>query len=509
MADRPLNECFDTSGHWYVPEAPQQVIAGSLHYTPDQTELHLDGTFRQLRGIISAGDDIQTYPIVHGVTKKGEAVTLLNAQRSGYSVNFQSGGLRQSERLISTVLLIGAHVPANFAFPKVSFRVPSLQVWHARKTIDETFERDAASSSSTLSYRIQRPAKEAIRVAAINTNLEWHLGLHWNADPFTSVAVSVSAWVTFHPDSPQSLTWYLEQYIKLATMLAFIAGAPMSPDCIDASIDESPHQVYVMVALPDVSYCTHNNRHQFFLDRGTMGIELENVVARWFEVYDSIRMPSRLALSIFASQKMWLHVEFLSLMQALEGFHRRLFAGNYMDETEFVKVKNVLEKAIPTELGADHKAALRARIGYGNEISLRQRLHALADMIPEQIRASIFGVAGKVPQQWIDTRNYYTHWDEELRARVLDGQDMYYANGRMRHFLRILYLQLMGIPEDALAKSITNASEISQHLVQINAVERRRRDPNDKSGVIMVVTEQQASKEAKSGPESPGAGPSM
>ena len=91
-------------------------------------------------------------------------------------------------------------------------------------------------------------------------------------------------------------------------------------------------------------------------------------------------------------------------------------------------------------------------------------------------------------REWIDTRNYYTHWDEGLRANVLDGQEMYYANIRTRHFLRVLYLNLIGIPEEALIKSTSNPSAISQHLIQINAIERRGDDPNDNSAVLMRIT---------------------
>jgi hypothetical protein len=247
-----------------------------------------------------------------------------------------------------------------------------------------------------------------------------------------------------------------------------------------------------MVALTDVGYCKHTNLHDFFITRGTMGIELEHVLARWFEIYPKVHMPSRLAMSILASEKLWMHVEFLSLMQALEGFHRGLYDGNYTDEAKYEAVKKVLEGAIPTDLGADHRAALRSRFKYGNEISLRKRLDSLAEQLPEQMRETILGNGKKVPQQWIDTRNYYTHWDEALRANVLDGQEMYHANVRMRHFLRVLYLDLMGIPKEALIKTIANPSAISQHLIQVNAIDRRRTDPDDKYGVIMSITEQKA-----------------
>ena len=42
-----------------------------------------------------------------------------------------------------------------------------------------------------------------------------------------------------------------------------------------------------------------------------------------------------------------LHIEFLSLMQALEGFHRALYEGLYMDEQGYASVKKALGDAIP------------------------------------------------------------------------------------------------------------------------------------------------------------------
>lgn len=368
MAEHFLNEPFEVSGQWYLPDVPQQVVAGILRYTPKHTELHLDDTFRPLHGTISAGDNVESYPLVYGVTTKGEAVTLLNAQRMGISINFGSGGFRQPERLIATLILVGAHVPLDFAYPEISFRIPGLQIWQSRQNIDFQFERNIPNESWTLAYRVQRLPKETTRVAGINSNFEWHVGLQWSTDQFSAVAVTVSAWVTIHPDTPQGLTWYLAQLQQLTTMLTFLAGVPMSPDCVAASIDESNRSVYVMVALTDVGYCRHTNLHDFFITRGTMGIELEQVLARWFEIYPKVHMPSRLAMSILASEKLWMHVEFLSLMQALEGFHRGLYGGNYTDEVKYEAAKKVLEGAIPTGLGADHQAALRSRLTHKSVI---------------------------------------------------------------------------------------------------------------------------------------------
>lgn len=493
MSDRPLDQPFEVSGQWHLPETPQQSIAGNLRYAPEHTELHLHDTFRPLRGTIRAGDSLQTYPLVHGVTEKGEAVTLVNAHRMGVSFNFGSGGLRQPERLMTTLLLMGAHMPSDFLYPTVSFGIPGLQVWHSRKNIDQSFDKDDKSGTSTLTFRLQRPPKEIIRIPSIGANLEWYVGYSSNTDPYRFIDVAVSASVTFRPDQPQALPWYLEKFAELNVMLTFLAGTPMSPNHIDASIDNARRYVSVMVALKDVSYCKYANPHEFFMPRADMGSDLDGVVARWFEIAPKVHMPSRLAMSIMASEKLWLHIEFLSLMQALEGFHRGLLDGNYMDSPDYEAIKTSLEAAIPKSLANDHKDALRSRIKYGNEVSLRKRLDQLADRLSGPIREMIFGVDRKIPHQWIETRNYYTHWDQALRSDVLDGQEMYYANVRMRHFLRALYLDLLGIGPGAILHSLSNASDSAQHLIQINAIQKREVDPNDQSASIMTISEQKAS----------------
>lgn len=479
MAVRPINESFDISGDWYLPENPSRTIAGTLRYTSKRTELHLNDAFQPLRGTVRAGDDAQSYPVVYGTTIEGEAVTLLKAQQIGWSLNLGSGGMRQPERLISSWLLVGAHMPPDFAYTEISFRVPALQVWLSRKTIEQSFDNDQANGRHSQSFRVLPVDRDTTPIPLIDATLDWGISWNSNCDGFTSISVGVSAWVTIRPSSPKTIEWYFEQQGKIAAMLAFLGGVPMSPDCIEASIGDPHHKVSVLVAMRDARYCTYKNLHEFYMPRLAMGVDLDEVVARWFQVYPKVHMPSQLALSVLASEKLWLHVEFLSLTQALEGLHRGLFEGNYMDEAGYESVKKALGDAIPTELASDHKAALRSRIRYGNQISLRKRLDSLSGLLSEPIRQIILGANGNVPPSWIDTRNYYTHWDEELRTNVLDGQDMYYANVRMRHFLRALYLQLMGIPQEAIFQSLRNLSDTSQHLSQLNAIERRHADPDD------------------------------
>jgi hypothetical protein len=473
MPARLLNESFETSGEWYLPEAPERKIPGILRYTPERTELHLHESFVPLEGTIHLGQTRQTYPVVHGTTRDSEAITLLNAQRAGWSLRIGTGGLRQPETLVCSWLLIGARMPADFAYRELRLRVPGLQVWLCRPILDASFDPEKTMGDTVGSYHIRGVPKESIWVPSIKSNLDWYFSWQSKCDPFSSIAVTVSAWVGIRPETPKGLYWYFEQVGKISTMLAFLAGSPMSPDCIEASIGEGYQEVYVMPALRDAKCCPYVDLDEFFMSRGDMGSELTDVVTRWFDLYPKVHMPSQLALSVLASERLWLHVEFLSLMQALEGLHRALFVGNYMNDKEYEAVEKALVDAIAVGLSPEHKDAIRSRIRYGNQISLHKRLDDLAARLGEQIRGTILGNGGDVPRTWVDTRNYYTHWDEELRANMLDGQGIYNAVVRLRHFLRVSYLMLMGIPDHALLKSLSNRSRSSQHLVQLNMIERR------------------------------------
>ena len=96
-------------------------------------------------------------------------------------------------------------------------------------------------------------------------------------------------------------------------------------------------------------------------------------------------------------------------------------------------------------------------------------------------RKVILGSGSRVPDAFIETRHYYTHWDKALEPEILDGVAMHYAGMRLKLFLRALYLQIAGLSDDLLTAALENLSVVSQELKQTDAQEHlwreRRRDP--------------------------------
>jgi hypothetical protein len=200
-------------------------------------------------------------------------------------------------------------------------------------------------------------------------------------------------------------------------------------------------------------------------------------------------MPSQLALSVFCSEKLWLHVEFLSLIQALEGLHRAILPGGYMTADAYEDTRKLMCDAIPKGLSSGHRSTLKSKIQYGYEFSLRKRLAMLVNALDESLRRHILGSSGAIPESWVDTRNYYTHWDETTKANVLDGADMHHAGVRLKCLLRALYLNLLGIPQAAILRALQNQlNDESQYLIQLNAMAERKANPDSHAGAIMKIT---------------------
>jgi ApeA N-terminal domain 1 len=490
MALLPLPEVREFSAAWNVPGSTD-TIPGRLAYSPQRAELDLDGTFTPMRGAISVSDDKPMYPVIHGLSSQGEALSLLKAQTLGVNINLGgAAGMRQRERIISAWVIVGAHVTPESTYPSVRFFVPGLEAWLSRPAITQRIEQDADTGETVSTFVVRQIEAETTLVPSLDCELDWGLGTTQSTNPFNSIDVRVLGWIVIRPHKPRSLEWFLEQQSKLSTLLAFLAGVPMPIYAMQASVAGSATPLSILVTLRQAAAQTIKNPNDFFVPRGALGSAFGSVVARWFSELESVLVPSRLALSVISADNLWLHVEFLSLVQALEGFHRGRFPGAYVDEPAYVSIKASLMDAIPPTVTPDHRDALRSRIRYGNQISLSKRLSELRDCLGERLASLVIAEDGKVPRSWIDTRNYHSHWDEELRPKAIEGQAMYNANVRMEHFLRVLYLLMAGVPQETLLQCLGNISRTSQQLLQLNLIARRAVDPSAPPGVLMTIDDE-------------------
>jgi hypothetical protein len=245
-------------------------------------------------------------------------------------------------------------------------------------------------------------------------------------------------------------------------------------DRIDGYVENQRQPLSLLLTYGNRRSCELPAQWEFFMPLALLGAPVEGVLQQWFEIYPAIKNPLDLAYSVFASgrERLWLHLEFLAWMQALEG----------------------LQRALPNHV-------LPAVQSKKRRPTLQERLDALASLLPGNLRQRILE-GETVPTAWIDTRHYYTHWIEDQRDGVLDNLGMYDASVRAKHLMSALFLSIAGVPAESLANAFQGTSRMAQELMARNAASTERRNPGSGAGLLMAVYSSGAPETAQS-PDEP------
>ncbi len=170
----------------------------------------------------------------------------------------------------------------------------------------------------------------------------------------------------------------------------------------------------------------------------------ENKINRWLSVYKSIEPSLNLYFAVKNGPKTYLESKFLSLAQALETYHRSVSDKKFMDEETFQELKNKIINGCPYE----HKDWLKMRLEYANEISLRNRIKEIIEPFKEFVGSS--AKRKKLIGQIVDTRNYLTHYNEDLKGRAVCCNGLSSLNDKMEGLLELAILQEIGFIEEEI-----------------------------------------------------------
>jgi hypothetical protein len=315
VASYAIPDSVEFTGEWFLPgsESASRHVAGALSWKTQRATLTLHDALTKLRGVIYGTEEFD-YPAIHGTTTGSNLVSVLHAHRVGPSFSFGIAGFREPEKITSSWVVIGAHVLPDTKYRELRVRIPGLQIWISRSGVTQTFIDKTAETPAKVAYTIEGLPEELVPIPATRLSLGWGIDRMFSGDLVSEINVESSGCLRIRPDEAQSLDWFVVEMGKAVTLLAFLAGSPMAPDQMTATPAESDHQVQVLVALRESHYCRHKQAFDFFMLRGNMQADLSEVFARWYSLYDTVAMPSKLALSVLSSTGLWLHVEFLSLL---------------------------------------------------------------------------------------------------------------------------------------------------------------------------------------------------
>lgn len=449
-----IRERHERDGEWWKPENPDVRLAGTFTWQDQIGTLRLHRSFEVIGG--GRMEEAESYPVLHGTLSDGTEVTLLNSHIQTEQMSFGPQGVFKSASLSTAQVLVGLHADLQTRYKRLGGTIPGLDLWLTKERL-----------------RVSRPDERLViegasgRLRAFSFS-DFTVGLHLvrrvHQSRDTELRIEREAEISIESNAPQELVWFVEKLSCVSSLLSMLGGVTFAPEKLWLQ-SECSNEVHYLVRLAYPQLCEVKSSHEFFLTESKVE-NLEDVFSLWVAEYEKLRLPAQLALSVFSSiSALQSHMQFLSLMQVCEGFHRVKHVGLYMDQAVYdKKVAPLITAAIPrrsegtaTDVPSDAQvASLKSRIRFGNEKSLRNRMKELAESMDGTVRILIFGAQGKVPESWLTTRNYYTHWDESNKSGVLDGAEMYFANARLRLFARCLFLLHVGVSARTLPSTFNS-----------------------------------------------------
>jgi hypothetical protein len=150
---------------------------------------------------------------------------------------------------------------------------------------------------------------------------------------------------------------------------------------------------------------------------------------------------------------LFLEHQFLSLIQALEAYHRRAYPNYALSPDEHMARRARVAEALARDgtLSVEDRRWVESKIRY-NEPSLVERLAQIYDDMPATVRG-VLRSREAFSHSLADTRHYMTHWDNEKRAGALTGVDLLLGAQQLRLVIKAIFLKELGLAtEEVIAR---------------------------------------------------------
>lgn len=171
--------------------------------------------------------------------------------------------------------------------------------------------------------------------------------------------------------------------------------------------------------------------------------QFESIINKWIENYEQISP----AIDLFFLTKTgtlptW-NIQFLTLVQSLEAFHRRTSDEKHMKENEFEEIRKSLIEKCPK----NQRDWFRPKLQYANELTLKNRIQRLTDPFEKYM----FGEKrSQMIRRIVNTRNYLTHYDLKSEPEAAKGQALKFLCHKMNALFRLHFLKLIGFNEQEI-----------------------------------------------------------
>jgi len=447
-------EEFEYDGIWWLPEKPSNKVSGKLKFHPvEGLKLQLIGSFKELKNLHTFLQPL----IILGITSNGKIITLYKCYESRSHISMP-GFLSSS--FIASVAFLGCHFEKEekIRFDFLSLNYSYLEEWTGITGFQFNIETD--SEAQLKKYEVIYSFPEKIEAKIGNLNISFDYNFTSEEDKLKEVNLKHTTFIKIKPNESLHFNDYQDICYRIQNFLSLAIGKAVFPIIIKGKSKSCSTKSQNGKAIyPDIFiyyatnslFETSSEIHPFdmlFTFRDISG-KFESILKNWLEKAEMLKPVYDLYFGTLYNPRMYLQHQFLSMIQAVEAYHRRKFEGKYLSDEDYEPIQGRFKDIInKLDVDASFKDALKSRLKYGNEYSLRKRLKDLFVKCRD-ITQNFIKDEDNFINRVIDTRNYLTHYDKKLR-NIADGKDLYYITQKLKIILQICLLYELGFTKEEI-----------------------------------------------------------
>jgi len=445
---------FEYKGIWWLPSKPKEQVSGTLRFSPDEGAiLDLIGSFKDIQDF----NQILNPEVILGVSSDGKNITLYKCFETTSGVSLP-GFLTSS--FYASVVFVDVHFEKteDVKFESLSIHYSHLDDWANISGFDIP-----RRLSDKKEFLIKYKWPESVQVT-ISDDLKISIVVQVDFPAISVVqkeaCIKQKTFIKIEPSKAKPLEQYWNIMYHTQNFLSLGVMEPVHPLAIKGITEAhkiivenktyySPISIFYKVPAISLVFKPIMPLYMLFTFKD-ISENFEVFLRNWFEKAEMLKPVYDLYFGTLYNPHMYLQHKFLSLVHAIESYHRRTVKNCELPEDKHQKRVTEILDVVPS----NYRRWLEWKLKYSNEPPLRQRLEDILGAHSEVLDA-FMGDMSSFVDKTVDTRNYLTHYDPTLKERSADGEELYRLTQKLKALLEICLLKELGFSSDSIRSLIS------------------------------------------------------
>lgn len=445
MSKFSLDERIEFKGYWYLPSNPQNTVAGIVTYYPnDKIVLNLMGGFdNSPLKLFENFNNNKEETIIYGKTSDAKEVSLLQSYYSSFDLNTNADF--PIVQYTSRFMIIGRHIKSldeKYQYDAI-VEIPELSLWCQPNALKTTFlfDKEGDIKQMNLSINTSFPNNaDIINSTKINENTTIRIRQEalYKGDSLNP-EIKQHSYLEIHKKTNTTIKDLLsnlliyEQFLSLATLnIVKCSKITLHDKKSFQQIGKRKLYKKIYIIHPFIErknlQDTVSKSHKFLFYYSTIKKEYPTVIQKWFNESAELAPIRSHLIGSLEKKRVYSSIDFLIVIQAIEGFYRRFRSAKYRKEYN-----------IPEKASSKLYPMLKELISEFSDVDLIVKSNIDIDAV-------------------VDSRKYFSHFMPKSSSfKALDGLELFELTKKIRILLLCCVLSYLGF-ENKQINSILNQS---------------------------------------------------